>query len=619
MRRERSALLLCGLLCLPLAAACAGKKPIAPPEDEAATRPTGVTLVPEEGRFFTADEWADIQHLHSVMRPNTPYTLNLADPRQYRHVINTFRRNGITADTDPQLMRALEAASKVGTKGAPVRAVNDQIGTPQALNYINSMNLVSPSPNTYDANGLSSVNGGTEKSTIVMEMYLPSTGYVYATNQGSEYAQGTYFNLPVDGSVPAGTSDPTTRALGTFAYVPKDGGQPVVSSYYSVDTVDPTSACMTEPNYCVRNNGNCVQPVRYETGCTNTNPNNATPILVCYYRGSQENCDYYNQTPNHPTSFLFPLQGNATFANTVVSPPVGIVTITLENPNKGGGCYLVFEEIAPLDPDYWSASGQTLSWSYPAAAFPDPNNCLEYYGATTTWLNVMVDGVALQGEGGGRPPTGGFRFTSDRSQIGQDGVYLVPPIEIQQGCFAAGTEIVLADGSKKKVEDFTADQTERVKTGSGAALTVRGTSKGIEPKPMVRIQSEQGHELLVTETHAIVTKGGVKMAMDLTPGEPIRVAGGEATVRAVTREPYAGKVYHLILGERGAGVDAAGTVFANGILTGDLRMQEALEKAEREKLASDPQHVLERLAPEWHEDYRLWLERQKQKSPEARP
>jgi hypothetical protein len=84
-----------------------------------------------------------------------------------------------------------------------------------------------------------------------------------------------------------------------------------------------------------------------------------------------------------------------------------------------------------------------------------------------------------------------------------------------------------------------------------------------------------------------------------------------ANVSHVSREDYDGKVFHLILSERKASLAASGTLYANGILTGDLRMQEALIAAEYEKLSSDPDHVYKRLPKEWHEDYRLYLERKK--------
>ena len=64
------------------------------------------------------------------------------------------------------------------------------------------------------------------------------------------------------------------------------------------------------------------------------NPN-TTPIKVCYYRGSQQECDYYNQSPAHPTNFVFPLHGTVRFDRDMFlnnGQPSGLVTITLENP-----------------------------------------------------------------------------------------------------------------------------------------------------------------------------------------------------------------------------------------------------------------------------------------------
>ena len=404
-----------------------------------------------------------------------------------------------------------------------------------------------------------------------------------------------------------GIADRTTKAQATFAYVPVGGNpnNPIVMYYRSEDTVNPTSGCMQQPNYCVRDSAKNCLPSQYQTTCTNS-VSNTTPIKVCYSRGSQQKCDYFHSNNAHPTNFVFPLKGSVQFQNTLVSPLKGIVTITLENPHRGGGCYLKFKELAPLGSE-WSSSGQQLSWNFPSAAFPDPHQCLEFYGGTSTYLHVQVDGIALQG-GSGPPPFGGFKFTSDRSQnIGQPGVYIVPEIEIEQGCFAAGTEIRMSDDSLKKVENFTADHLEVVKTGDDEHRVVLGTSRGTEPFPMVRLQTEAGHDLLVTRTHPIVTPNGAVMATDLTVGDIVETEDGEAKLSSVSREPFSGQVYNLRIGDMEDAKNLKSTLYANGILTGAMRMQRYVEQLENEKLSTDPQHVLKRLAPEWHDDYRAYL------------
>jgi hypothetical protein len=563
---------------------------------------------------IASEELQDIQYLKAHTKPNTPYRLDLSQPNQYRFVLETLKRVKETKESSPQLFRALEAAHDEGNAGEPKLAVERDANGPvaQDLNYISTFNLA-VAPKTFSANGLSSVIGGTQRTTIVMELYSLENGQIYAadtaTTNPSQFAQGKYFQLQVQGNVPAGLNNPTTQAQGMFAYIPIGSNKAIVSYYDSNNTVNPTDGCMLKPNYCVPNQSatrvQCTLPVQYQTTCTNK-VTNTLPERVCYYRLSQQECDYYNPAPAQPTNFVFPLQGSATYPNTVYSPPQGFATITLENPSKGGGCYLVFQELAPLNPTYWSASQQTLSWNFAAASFPDPNKCLEVYDGTTTYLNVSGS-VALQGSGVGPPPFGAFNFTSDRSQLGQPGIYVVPQIEIQKGCFAEGTKVRMADGSLRPIESFAGSHDEMIKGANGEARPVLATSTGIEPFPMIRLKTADGYELLVTRTHPIATPKGMVIASALKAGDQVRTEKGVAELSSVGEEKFSGKVYNVRLGsDEDAGANTS-LIYANGILSGDLSTQHYYEKLEAEELNNDPRSIAQRLAPEWQEDYRNYL------------
>jgi hypothetical protein len=570
-------------------------------------QPPGVTLAVKP-RALTALEKEDLEYLRANTKLGAPYRLDLAQPNQYRYVMSALARIGESPKRSPQFFRSLAAGQKSGKGNAPTLAVAFDNGTPtpQDLNYIDQFAL-NVAPGTFSATGLSSVLNGTERTTIIMELYDTSASYVYATNQNTttQFAQGTNFQVPVSGTVPSQFSDKTTEAQALIAYVPQGGdpNNPVVVMYRSQDTVNPSAGCMLTPNYCVRNTpgGNCVLPVQYQTTCTNQVAN-TTYIKVCYVRGGQQECDYFNQGPAHPTNFVFPSNGSLTYPNAVVTPATGYVTITLKNPLKGGGCYLVFQQLAPLAPANWTANGQTLTWNYPAASFPDPNQCLEFYNGTNTIMQV-TGSVALQG-GSGPPPFGQFNFTSDRTQIGQPGVYIIPGIQIQQGCFAEGTRIRMADGSERTIESFTGDHNESVRNGLGEGAIVRSTSTGSEPLPMVRIRTEGGQDVLVTHTHPILTVLGTVMARDVAVGDHVRTESGVSRVIEVTRENYAGRVYNLRLSEGDSGQGDASAFFANGILAGDMATQWQVEQAELNARARSPVDVLERLAPAWHEDFR---------------
>jgi hypothetical protein len=559
-------------------------------------------------RAMTAQEKADILAVEAETKPNAPYRLDMTNPLHYRFVVGALARAGETPAKSPEFFRRLTAAhqAKPAADGKPRAAVLavDTSGGPTDLNFISSFSAET-APGAYQATGLSSVPGGTQVTLITMEIYNVQTGTVFAVNQGrtTQYSQGTDFQVQAAGQSPPGIQDTTSKAEGVFTYIPVGGGNPEVVYYRSEDTVNPSSPCMSQPNYCVRDGANCVSG-QYQTACTNTVPN-TTPIKACWYRGSQQECDYWNSNA-HPTDFVFPVSGSVQYPNnTVVTPLTGFVYIALQNPLQGGGCNVFFQAAGPLDSQYWTLSGTTVSWNYPAAAFPNTGDCINFYDGTSTNL-WMTGNVLLQGSPGTPPPFGGINFTSDRNQIGIPGVSIIPGMYIMQGCFAAGTPILQADGSQRNIEDFKGGGDENVMSGQGAALMVSGTTKGTEPfKDMVRIKTGNGHQILVTETHPVITAGGEPvMAKNLKAGDKVRTREGDAELVSVTREAYQGKVYNLRLGDPVTTDEKGSTLYAGGILTGDSRMQNYYDRLEKEKLEKDPNEVLKRLPQEWMQDFR---------------
>ncbi|ETW99039.1 MAG: hypothetical protein ETSY2_41675 [Candidatus Entotheonella gemina] len=564
-----------------------------------------------QGRQWTAEEKEDLAYLDKHTEPGATYRLSLGHPNQYRHVMNALKRAGITPENAPQLHKVIEQTRQSASQDAPALPFVE-LGIPQPINIIESFEQVNE--RTYAATCLSSVYGGTDASLILADLYHETDDNVYASKFDIQYGQGTYFKVSVQGTEPDSNTDTTSNAMCTFVYVPKGEMMGVYFVKQSQDTTATTLGCMEQPNYCKRDGvGYCISG-QYHTECSNKEKNPA-PIEVCYYRGSQKKCDYWNPE-GHPKNFVFPLQGYIDFGKKVAKlplskRPIGNVTIDLVNPIKGGGCPMLFEKDKSLDKKYWSVSDENrrrLNFNYPAAAFPDPEQCLNLYGGTSMNFNMEVSVLLHRESGVPIPVRADATFTSDRTQAGKPGVYLVPPIHIQQGCLAAGTDILMANGSLKAIETFKADGGEMVETGAGQPREVLGSSHGIEPKPMVLLQTEVGQELMLTETHPVMTPEGPVMAMDPKVGQMVRTSGEPVKLSNIERVPYQGKVYNLRLGKLRNPEGSQSDMYANGILVDDSEMQRHLEKMELEKLANDSSHVLHRLPPEWHEDYRRQMQ-----------
>jgi hypothetical protein len=566
------------------------------------------TAQPAPVQVMSLEEQADQKAIARELAPNAPHRLDIGNPLHYRLIRQILARAGETPQKSPEFFRRIELAHTermaelARTNAAPQPAQPVLTGNPPSepadLNFIATFSRNGPG---FQATGLSSILDGSIVTSIVMELYDDNTGTVYAHTGKEQYAQGENFAVQVTGT-PGELKNPTSKAQGLFSYIPstEPDSKPIFVIQQNTDTVNPTDGCMLQPNYCVRNELNQCVTGQYQTACTNK-VTNTTPIKLCWYRFNQQECDYWNATA-HPTNFVFPLSGNVQFPVTVVTPAAGIVYIALQNPLKGGGCNVYFQQGQTLNPANWTVTDKSIAWNFPASAFPNTGACINYYDGVmiTLWMTAYV---GLQGSGG-PPPFGTINFTSDRSQLGVPGVYIIPALNIWQGCFAAGTEITLNDGqTTRAVEDFLGDGHETVATGAGVARLIGGTTVGTEPdKDMVQLATDNGHSLLVTEGHPIILADGTPvLAKDLKVGDSVRTLQGPAALVTLTRARYSGKVYNLIVGLGDDQHD--GTVYANGILAGDAHLQNEFVRMAAETQRKDPSLARARLSSEWLTDF----------------
>ena len=175
----------------------------------------------------------------------------------------------------------------------------------------------------------------------------------------------------------------------------------------------------------------------------------------------------------------------------------------------------------------------------------------------------------------------------------------LPYLYFEYSCVAKGTLITLPAGAVKPIEELIIGD---LVAGKGGLMRVMDTSIGYEALPMIEIRDDQGHRLLLTETHPVVTTNrGVVWAQEVQPGDRLSTDLGTTTVLSVGKELFNDTVHNLelepILGED----DAHEVMFANGIAIGDLGYQSALSF--KDKAPTTVEGVLLSLPIEWHEDY----------------
>ena len=183
-------------------------------------------------------------------------------------------------------------------------------------------------------------------------------------------------------------------------------------------------------------------------------------------------------------------------------------------------------------------------------------------------------------------------------------------LDWNNACLAEGTRVTKADGSQVPVEQVKVGD-QLLAKGRGQALTVTTVSRGGERKPLVKLRDALGGEVMVTQTHPMVTATrGVVQAGELKAGDSLLTRAGAAKLVGVERVPFSGDVFNFALGtpeELAVATPGTNTMYANGYLVGDSQMQLTLEK----QRSSDSREVLARLNGAWHEDFRLHQARSK--------
>lgn len=162
------------------------------------------------------------------------------------------------------------------------------------------------------------------------------------------------------------------------------------------------------------------------------------------------------------------------------------------------------------------------------------------------------------------------------------------------GCFKEGTKIRMADMSTKAVEDIIAgDKVYNPKTKK--PVEVARTTVGPETKPLIEISLFGDRTVTVSDEHVFETDMGLKQAKDLNPSQH-RILDSDRRYREFTKKvlPFdpsnVPDVYNLHVAFEST-EDRDHFIVADGVVTGDLYLQEKLGGVSPEKLtASSKDH-----------------------------
>lgn len=438
-------------------------------------------------------------------------------------------------------------------------ATDNSVGPIQT---ISSFQQDESNPLTYTASALASVPGQPSTCTHTL---------VVADQNGNPQGNGVSLtqqlacesiHLAATGTLDAG--DEWAKAVLTYYWI--DGGTPYSGVLAAEGSTIPTQIVSTDPRDI---NGDGM-------------------IKFCFGRVSAD-CDY-EPSGGSASNVYLPIVGYTTYDTVIEDPatdPDASVYIAMSQPEpeSGGGCTLQ-GNVADFMSNYVTLSNGNMqvNWNDPTVSFPAinstcmPNGSIVYY---TMSMNIDLN------SGGNRLPVF-FGISSSPDTPVSTGFWLqLPSTRVYYSCVAEGTQIALMDGQAAPIEGLQAD--DRILSNrDGQAMTVYATYQGDEDF-MIRLVTDSGRELLITDTHPVVLVDDIVLAGDIAAGDQVRTIDGPEHVVSAERVAYHGVVRNLSVGTEADGVPITShntTFFANGFLVGDNEMQWAFATERRRLLLS---------------------------------
>lgn len=537
---------------------------------------------------------ADLPFLTAKVRASgkASLKLNFADNVQYRFVKNRLAASGKTAQNSPKLFERLDWVRRQQLLGAEPEPSKVATG----LETLHLITQLSQSSGDLFVESHSTIPGGSVYTYLDAGLWegpddnLTSLGDL---GDDEEYGQGTAVFARAQART---VGDPCAKSYTGDSLKCELDKAGAFGCTYAAESIPPTC-----PTYTVTFEKPVDRP-----------DDTDTDLVVCLDR-SNADCDYFKENTNQ--QIRMPLKGRITFSSAITPSPTdstkpkldpALYINSISMGNDGGGCPALSAEQFLAHPNTRIVGGgKGLEWDIDWANYGPPEACFKNQDKVHLFfvLPVYLNGFTRALPVALKPAS-------------YNGSYDPTLLSFRFSCLAAGTKIRLVDGSNRAIETISNHESIRsriagsMRASNGlqlaslpnAPLSVVDRSIGVETLPMVRLVDAQGHSLLLTEGHPVFTDHGPILAGKLQKGDVVLTEGGPSRLTEVAREPYGGKVYNLKLGtgdELAAFPGAQTSMFANGILVGDNRMQTAMQNEANHR----PVPTLAQIPREWRQDY----------------
>jgi hypothetical protein len=547
--------------------------------------------------MLTQQERDDLLYALSLAEDGESRLLDLSDDRQHRVAIAMQNLGGHTPETRPGMHAALEETRALHQAEGGVRAALEVEGPPLDVGFRDGAQVtdVSRVVNTQQpaSNGFVGFLNGALQVNATISVVDTRSGEQLAAGSGSQYGQGQYLPLFAAPNSGAQARQAMTGAV-FFAYQSRPGA-PWQTGYVKRDVqlgvaADPT---VTHPN-------------KHQTGV----PSNSIRIALGRGQNTQTDVDYWYWYQQGTTIYAIPFVGYADFTANVRQPLAQNVTIfgqlARDGEGKGGSAPLP-DSARQLLMSSFVASGRRLAWTLTPPADRPPWGSMgqPLQWGQLNWNSGEIDYVTIQLfvtlEGQQQPAVATIQSATGADSDPLDGTTTIPTLQFLWSCLAAGTPVLLADGTTIAIE-----QVERgtvVRCGDGAEREVVQTTQFHHGGEVLRLRTDGGHELLLSHNHPVITPDGPRRAHELEIGATVAVENGTATVTSRDSEPFEGLLCNLSLSAGGDPDPAASSFLAAGVEVGDYELQVAYDASWR----TDPTRIRNLLERRYHGDFEQFL------------
>ncbi|HAE46372.1 MAG: hypothetical protein CMO30_15590 [Tistrella sp.] len=548
------------------------------------------------GRLASPMSKAEADVFQTVTReaaatPNGVMSLDMRNETHRQFILDRFGGDDYLERHFPSTRRLIKLTEAHHTAtGGPRKATLLEMDDPQPGSWVPAVTLtylgVEPNSNQVSAQGIVTLTGISTVTALNLILVDNHTGQQIGSSSIPQQYNSTtqVVELTSGASVVDGKLDVTATLSAAYLPAGANALETVVATadLRGVDAID--TLTVVDPNH-------------------NSHPTRDY-IKVGLNRTDNQvgDCDYYYQYGNDGSKPIVGLavNGSATLLQgyTVAqNPNFNGSCILFRRSGQGDGAAIAFPSDAI--PGLCTGAGGAISW----AIGPDWLQGAPWDQGQTIDLDFLLNFSLSTGE------NAFIRVTSVPLGLGTPpaNIGVTAPIQFVWGCVAAGSLVQLADGTTRPIESLTAG--ERVADGLGGSLRIAEVWRGTEDKPMVRVVTEGGGEVLLTHNHPVPTTAGVILAEALETGAVVTTDHGPARVVLVERVSHDGQVFNLDLLPDGAESladiddDAITGFIAGGILVGDNRMQAV--HAARAALPADLPDPVEILGQTLGDDWRL--------------